>query len=372
MSEAASALETLLAILFRRHETSGSVHSAALQHADHANSVIQLADRYLVAGGLYSELCSTGEDAVLTNDARRYLEAQHELISVKNRSMLATLATVSAELEQAEIQPILFKGGGLLLNGAWADPGARYLSDLDLLVSESQLQRSRAVLFDLGFVEYIARIDPLTHRHIHPLVHVATETCVELHRTMIPPYLEAGLRLEEQFQLTTAIALGIGQIRVPTVSVSVFLALIHSEIIDDRVRKFELPLRAMLDIDKLIKLSRDTVKDKQAINTNADIDWDDLERRGRKMGDPRLVRRLASVYRQSANSPLYRECGEQRFERLRARFILAAVTHERLEKWAKRLGRLNIESDQRLNNNRTALFRMRAERISRAAGRFLS
>ena len=79
------------------------------------------------------------------------LEGMRLRTLLRGRALMAAADRARSALEAAGVESLLFKGAGLLQAGVYADPGARPLGDVDLLVRPAQANRAAAALEGAGF-----------------------------------------------------------------------------------------------------------------------------------------------------------------------------------------------------------------------------
>lgn len=105
----------------------------------------------------------------------------------RNARLAAQLAELSDGLERAGVEVVALKGMAEILAPTYADPAARFVSDLDLLVPEEATGEVGRILAAAG---YAAQDDghPVwaTHHHRPPFLRRAEEGPVELHLRIGP------------------------------------------------------------------------------------------------------------------------------------------------------------------------------------------
>lgn len=103
----------------------------------------------------------------------------------RNDSILMQLRGVGAALSAEGVEGVVLKGGAELLAPVFPDPSFRFLSDLDILVSEADIERVAARLQSGGAVALeMSEIDSWDHHHIAPLARPDWPVQVELHRSL--------------------------------------------------------------------------------------------------------------------------------------------------------------------------------------------
>ena len=164
--------------------------------------VIALAARHCMRGALWLGLCRHGLMAPLPQALRARLPFNHALLvleegwNIESRKSLAVLdqaKTVILALNQANIRPMVLKGMGLVLSGIVAQPGQRWMVDIDFLIPVDQLSKAIAVLQSIG---YHGGQDFAPH-HAPPMVPLQGGGEVELHHHLVVPKLQAAFPLDD-------------------------------------------------------------------------------------------------------------------------------------------------------------------------------
>lgn len=334
MSKRNDAADILLAILFRH-----SIGDLDLQlHEERlVDTVIQMADEHLLGATLFARLQAADQSQNLPAHAFEYLNAQHELVAAKNRSMLQMLQQANEAFLAQQLDAIVLKGGALLLTNVMPTAGSRLLSDIDLLVPEDQLATARDTLLKLGCAEVAVKIDPFTHRHIYPLVHQASETCFELHRSVVPGFLLTAFPVEDQLSQTVHTPLGQTDIRRPTVNALVLTCILHSAVINREVAGLNLPLRSLFDLYCLTEAAGPNLEP---------VDWEALNAHLTNAGEREYIARLAAAYQRVSGEPLG---NRESTSRARLWTVLAhqALGNQKLALWGQRWQRLVLDPEER-------------------------
>jgi hypothetical protein len=113
--------------------------------------IAQLAADYFLTPALWVSLSRKGLKADLPEDARDFLQYVHGLNVERNKSIKAQVLQIASRLNQVGVEPILLKGAVHLFDSAYGDLGARMMRDVDILVSEDEIERVLEVLAELGY-----------------------------------------------------------------------------------------------------------------------------------------------------------------------------------------------------------------------------
>jgi hypothetical protein len=99
---------------------------------------------------LHSHLSALLPAASIPEQPRRDLQDHHAIQSLRNRLLYQELGTVISELQSAGVRAIVLKGAHLAAC-VYPDAALRSMSDIDLLVREPDLNRTRERLEHLGY-----------------------------------------------------------------------------------------------------------------------------------------------------------------------------------------------------------------------------
>jgi Uncharacterised nucleotidyltransferase len=93
-----------------------------------------LATDQLVSAAVVYRLDQNGLAGRLPNAVSRYFATVYRLNRIRNAKINAECMAIAAAMNEIDVVPVFFKGGGALLAGLYDDPATRIMSDLDVLV----------------------------------------------------------------------------------------------------------------------------------------------------------------------------------------------------------------------------------------------
>ena len=119
-------------------------------------------------------------DIILQKKYRR--QFTQELLKNKTRNILLKMQIIklAKEFNKVQIPHIFLKGSAGLIRNLY-DIECRYLSDIDILVPENQIDRTIKLLISLGYNPE-NNIVPSTHHHLEPYYHSNYPSEIEIHR----------------------------------------------------------------------------------------------------------------------------------------------------------------------------------------------
>jgi len=144
---------------------------------------VQVGSSHLVLPSLYVKLKEEKLLSYLPNDLVDHLAEIFRMNSQRNQSLLRQIHWLTALLQKSDIQPVLLKGTGALLNGLYPDPGERVITDIDCLVPEKDFYRAVELLKEEGYQSppFHPASLPMMH-HFPSLFKPGEPAQIEIHR----------------------------------------------------------------------------------------------------------------------------------------------------------------------------------------------
>jgi len=146
-------------------------------------AVLALANEHLLAPALWSMLDATGHAAALPPDVRDYLRTVHLLNGERNQVIRRQAIELATALNGGGIVPVLLKGASTLVDGPYAEPAARMMRDIDLLVPAASRSDAIATLERLGY--RLARGYGDTHHAFGDFARDGDPAAVDLHTELV-------------------------------------------------------------------------------------------------------------------------------------------------------------------------------------------
>jgi hypothetical protein len=172
----------------------------------------------------------------------------------------------------AGIPALPLKGLHTLLTGAWPDPAARTMVDLDILVPVDAATRAFALLRAAGFEEHPEPVGEHADHHL-PMLRNG-EVTVELHTAPLVSRWDRLVPAWDVFARATERSTAHGRFLVADDTDTVVHLVAHAQLQEDTYRRLGLPLRALLETTRLL----DTA-----------IDWSDAQARFEHAGAGRVL-----------------------------------------------------------------------------------
>lgn len=148
------------------------------------DKVVECANRHFVAATLYAQLQQHGLLSYLPPDLLDYLQTIHTLQQARNQRLGQQMRCILRTFNQAGITPLLLKGGDTLFYDLYPSYGARFMSDLDILMPAGTVPLGQQLLGKQGYAvpekyqNILTGIDPY---HAIPLYKAGDDCAIELH-----------------------------------------------------------------------------------------------------------------------------------------------------------------------------------------------
>ena len=157
------------------------------------SEVVQLAIRQRMAPLLYAQLKTFPAQDIPGRFFKR-LEREYLNSAMTNMVIFTEFSRVFTVLHENDLSFIALKGAHLA-EGVYSDPALRILTDLDILVRETDVSRAASLLMQIGYAPWDKTVaDPADH-HLPPLVKSGTlpvEIHWDLHRVRVPGRTESS------------------------------------------------------------------------------------------------------------------------------------------------------------------------------------
>ncbi len=174
-------LELLLACSRTHLDMATIKRVEALTHSDiNATELISLATQHRVIPLLHHTIARYVPE-ILSQPPFDLLPGQCRQISLRNMFLLRGLLDLTAQLKERKIQAVSFKGP--LLATTYGDLSLRQISDLDILVLESDFQQAIDYLVSQG---YTLKVQVPWEAH---LISPSDIYSIDLHRDVVPKHL---------------------------------------------------------------------------------------------------------------------------------------------------------------------------------------
>jgi hypothetical protein len=184
---------------------------------------------------------------------------------------LAAWEVVDLRLREAGIRALPLKGLHTVLDGWWADPAARMMTDLDVLVRAGEASAADRILAELGFV--LAPANDWADHHLPQRWLEDEDVCIELHTSLSTARVPQLLRAPE------ALAEAAGRGRLTTTHATVHL-IAHAQLQHEGHRLGQFDLARLYDLAAVSGGPR-----------AAEIDWAEVRWRFASAGAGAALRR---------------------------------------------------------------------------------
>ena len=143
----------------------------------------------------------------LPGELVEYLAELHAANVERNRVLRGALDEIVAWFGDAGIELMLLKGAAVLADDLYGDPGARLMSDLDLLVPQQQASDAQELLLAQGYAicppteeKIVYRLPTDANYHLEPLHRPDTGIVIEIHFKVMSRQSGRALPVERVWQ----------------------------------------------------------------------------------------------------------------------------------------------------------------------------
>lgn len=238
---------------------------------------VALAARHRLCCALYQALSRRGAVMPLPDFLRSRLGSDHPVMMLEDgrlreeaqvRRLLEWTRVVFSALNAEGVVPMPLKGLAMVLDGTMAEPGRRWMCDIDLLIREEDIGRAMRVLAGLGGTADAGH----GGGHHLPAMVLPDRTVVELHRAMVVPALEPALPVGRVWRAALPMEVEGLRFMVPSSADAVLHNALHAQESRVNYRTCRLPLRRLADMPAL------------AAAHGRRLDWDELAARAGSAG----------------------------------------------------------------------------------------
>lgn len=151
--------------------------------------LIQLGSSQLVLPAIYGALKRKKLVNYVPKDLMFYLNEITELNKTRNKAILKQINFLSKVFNSHQIDHVFLKGAAMLITKPYDVINERMIGDIDILVSENDLNRSQQLLIDKGFKavskEFNFTKDLDFEKHLQRIAHPNFIAAVEIHRKLL-------------------------------------------------------------------------------------------------------------------------------------------------------------------------------------------
>jgi hypothetical protein len=154
------------------------------------DSMVIEGSRHLVLPAIYCRLKSKQLLHVLPTELKDYLEQFTAINRNRNTSLIKQVTSISELLNQHQIEHVFLKGSAMLVLECFEDQAERMVGDIDILVSQSQINSAFELLKRNGYDKTFGfTYEDQNFRHLDRLISDEALAAIELHSDLIvKPY----------------------------------------------------------------------------------------------------------------------------------------------------------------------------------------
>jgi|GEM_PF-1675393 len=227
------------------------------------------ANENLVGPALYTSLVAADRISELPDDVQEYLAFLRQHNEDRNQVVRGQALELLSTLQAAGVETMVLKGVHSLLRGLYADPGARMVRDIDILVHREALQPAAAAVERLGYT-VLTQYLPEQHAYAE-YVREGSPSAVDLHLEIVDvPHLFSARDVWPRAEVAEVEGVSF---RMPSPTDAFLHHLIHAQV-HYRGGYFwgAIELRQLLEFATLVR------------HFGSAIDWDEVTRRFASQG----------------------------------------------------------------------------------------
>ena len=232
-------------------------------------AIVQIANQQLVSPALWISLMDKGLHEDLPDELRCYLSGLHNLNVQRNGLIKQQAEEIITSLNRVGIEPILLKGGAVLLTNAFSDFGTRIMEDLDIMVLGTDVEQSWKTLSSLGYRNHESNeeVDERSH-HLPNMIRDGEPAAIELHTQLFDRY-DRTMVLTSADCFREAVSIKTKSLSYKVLSLPHFIIhnIVHIEVHHLHFYSGKISLRQLLDFAFISDTQSDAV------------DWESIEDR---------------------------------------------------------------------------------------------
>jgi len=213
-------------------------------------NIVGLANNHLLAPAMWLALNKKTLVDDLPEELTVYLHDLYQLNFERNQQLHSQLLQAVRQLNHNGIIPVLLKGAKHLVTDIFSGPGARIMTDIDLLVSEDDIASSLDALVELGYqpVEDKHGDYHEDHHHCSPMFRSGAYGAIEIHRRLAEYPYELILPTELALAETEPLIVEQAHMKILTPTHRVLHNIVHSQLIDHLYDNGIMPLRSLHEV----------------------------------------------------------------------------------------------------------------------------
>lgn len=216
---------------------------------------MELANRHACAPALASALSRKGLEDALPGAAIAYLGELFVSNRKRNLHIRRQIVEIGQALAPLDARPVLLKGAAYLFDDVHEDVGARMLADVDILVDERHLQPAVRALIARGYL--VQDADRAWSYHFLPLYRRGELAPVEFHHDLGEQ--RHVMRGSEARARAVPLLEPAAPLFVLDATTRLLHGVFHAELQDRAMELGTVPLKALLDCDRLVRAQGDAI-----------------------------------------------------------------------------------------------------------------
>lgn len=233
---------------FLLHCLREQAHSLPSQAEWNWSQFVEAASAEMLAPALYGLLAKQNLVDDLPRDVADFFFAARELNRERNREIMERIEILASALNAVGIEPLVLKGAAYLLSDVYADPGDRFLVDIDFLIAKEDIPTALLILGEHGYS--FDQVDPIDHatNHTFAVFSRSDSMTVDLHQTVGLGASSDVLPTAEILGRSEVLTMGSARVRIPCPTDLVTHHILHSQVHELYRDRIWTPLRSLYDL----------------------------------------------------------------------------------------------------------------------------
>jgi Uncharacterised nucleotidyltransferase len=226
--------------------------------------IVEIASKHFVSPALAHPL---NNQRNAPQDAKDYFNAILELNRARNEIQIEGLKTIATKLQAQHINPLFLKGAASIISGTYPDPAARFMGDIDILISPAQRSKIKQIFSENEFIDRPGDTDRQASIFYHEetMVHKETDLGFDIHIALGRNRYLSMLDSKGFLERSVIVEFAGTKFLIPCATDRVIHCIVHARIQNLAHSQGTVDLRQLLELKSII------------LKNNKDLDWQAIQ-----------------------------------------------------------------------------------------------